>query len=121
VETKVLENPDEIFNHMRYVIENASKRLVCSTSGGMQMAYNNFFDLYKKIISKHRQRGEGEGGVRCITSIDKENKDLVNIFLNAGAQVRHVKNLPPVNFAVDEKYLHATIEKMEDGKMMQIF
>jgi nitrogen-specific signal transduction histidine kinase len=113
VETKVLENSDEIFNHMRCVIENASKRLLCSTSGGMQMAYNNFFDLYKKIISSER------GGVRCITTIDKENKDLVNIFLNAGAQVRHVKNLPPVNFAVDEKYLHATIEKMEDGKMMQ--
>ena len=93
IETTLLENPDEIFNHMTYVLENASKRLVCwAGSGGMQMVYDNFFDLYKKILDKHR-RGDGEG-VRWITSIDKHNKNLVNIFLNAGAQIRHVRNLP---------------------------
>jgi hypothetical protein len=117
VETKVLENPDEIFEHMRYVIENASKRLLCSTSGGMQMAYNNFFDQYKKIIDR-QARGEGDG-IRCITTIDKENKDLVKIFLDTGVQVRHLKNLPPMNFAVDDKFFHATIEKMDDGKIMR--
>jgi sugar-specific transcriptional regulator TrmB len=117
VETKILENPDEIFEHMRHVIENASKRLLCSTSGGMQMAYNNFFDLYKKIIDK-KTRGEGDG-IRCITTIDKENRDLVKMFLDIGVQVRHLKNLPPMNFAVDDKYFHATIEKMDDGKIMR--
>ena len=116
VETKILENPDEIFNHIRYVIENASKRLLCSTSGGMQVAYDNFFDLYKKIIDKRTREGDG---IYCITTIDKENKELVKKFLDAGVQVRHLKNLLPMNFAVDEKYFHATIEKMEDGKMMQ--
>jgi sugar-specific transcriptional regulator TrmB len=117
VETKVLENPDEIFNHLKHAIETASKSSICSTSGGMQIVYNNFFDLYKKIIDKHR-KGEGEG-VRWITSIDKANKGLVSIFLRAGTQVRHVKNLPPMNFAVDNRYFHATIEKMEAGKMMR--
>jgi hypothetical protein len=48
IATRLLENPDEIFNHMKYVIENASKRLICSSSGAMQMVYDNFFDLYKK-------------------------------------------------------------------------
>ena len=117
VETRLLENPDEIFNHMKYVIENASKRLICSSSGAMQMVYDNFFDLYKKIVAKYRN-GEGQG-IRWITTIDKEDRDLVNIFINAGVQVRHVKSLPPMNFAVDDKYFHATIEKMEDGKMMR--
>jgi hypothetical protein len=98
-ETKVLENPDEIFNHMRYVIGNASRRLICSSSGGMQLVYNNFFDLYEKILDNHRRR-KGEG-IRWLTVIDKENKDLVQVFLNAGVQVRHVRNLPPINFAVD--------------------
>jgi hypothetical protein len=42
IATRLLENPDEIFNHLKYVIENASKRLICSSSGGMQMVYNNF-------------------------------------------------------------------------------
>ncbi len=116
-ETKVLENPYEIFNHMKYVIENASKRLICSSSGGMQLAYNNFFDLLQKILDKHR-KGEGEG-IRWLTTIDKENKDLVEVFVNTGVQVRHVKNLPPINFAVDDTHFYATIDKMEGGKIMQ--
>ena len=116
-ETKVLENPDEIFNHMMYVIGNASKRLICSPGGAMQMVYDNFFDLYKKILDKHR-RGEGEG-IRWLTVIDKENKDVVEVFLDAGVQVRHVRNLPPINFAVDDTHFYATIEKMEGGKIME--
>jgi nitrogen-specific signal transduction histidine kinase len=116
-ETKVLEDPAEIFNHMKYVIENASKRLICSSSGATRMVYDNFFDLYKKILDKHR-RGEGEG-IRWLTIIDKENKDLIEVFINAGAQVRHVSNLPPMNFVVDDKHFHATIDKMEGGKIMQ--
>jgi two-component system, OmpR family, sensor histidine kinase VicK len=115
--TRLLENPDEIFNHLRYVIENASKRLICSSSGGMQMVYDNFFDQYKKILDKHRE-GKGDG-IRCITTIDKDNKDLVKIFLNAGVRIKHLRNLPPMNFVVDDKHFLATIEKMEGGKMMQ--
>ena len=56
VGTRLLENSDEIFNHLRHVIENAAKRLICSSSGGMQMVYNNFFDQYKRILDKHRQQ-----------------------------------------------------------------
>src|SRR5215469_10125777 len=114
-ETKVLEDPDEIFNHMMYVIGNASKRLICSPSGAMQMVYDNFFDLYKKILDKHRSRD----GIRWLTIIDKENKDIVKVFLVAGVKVRHVRNLPPINFAVDDTNFHATIEKMEGGKIME--
>jgi signal transduction histidine kinase len=116
IETRILEDPDEIFNHMKHVIEHASKRLICSSSGAMEMVYENFFDLYKKILDRHRREGEG---IRWITTIDKDNKDLVKIFLNAEAQIRHLKSLPPMNFAVDDKYFHATIEKMEGGKMME--
>jgi SPX domain protein involved in polyphosphate accumulation len=119
----VLENPDEIFSQIKYVIETASKRLICSgkadVRGGMQMVYNNFFDLYKKIIDKQR-RGEGEG-IRWITSIQDESSiELVKIFLNAGVQIRHIRNLPPMNFALDDRYFHATINGdilMEKGNM----
>jgi len=62
------------------------------------------------------RKGKGKG-IRWITTIDNGSKDLVKIFLDAGAQVRHAKNLPSINFAVDDRYLHATIEKMEGGKM----
>jgi two-component system, OmpR family, sensor histidine kinase VicK len=39
--------------------------------------------------------------------------------LNVRIQVRHVKSLTPMNFAVDNKHFYATIEKMEEGKMME--
>ena len=102
---------------MKYVIENASKRLICSSSGGMHLTYNKFFDQYKKILDEHK-RGEGEG-IRWLTAIDKENKDLVEVFLDVGVQVRHIRNLPPINFAVDNTHFYATMEKMDGGKIMQ--
>jgi signal transduction histidine kinase len=119
IETKVLENKEQIFNHMESVIGNASERSVCSSIGAMQLVYNNFFDEYKKIIDKYRREGKGKG-IRWITSIiDKDSIDLVKIFLNAGIQVRHVKSLTPMNFAVDNKHFYATIEKMEEGKIIE--
>ena len=33
--------------------------------------------------------------------------------------MRHVGYLPPMNFVVDDKHFHATIDKMEGGKIMQ--
>jgi two-component system, OmpR family, sensor histidine kinase VicK len=118
IETKVLENKEQIFNHMKSIIGNASERSVCSSIGAMQLVYNNFFEEYKKIADKHRREGKGKG-VRWVTSIDKDSIDLVKIFLNEGIRVRHVKNLTLMNFAVDNKHFYATIEKMEEGKMME--
>ena len=115
---RLFENPNEIFSHMKYVIENASKRLICSSSGAMQLVYDKFFDLYKKILDESKEEGVNGGGIRWITTIDEDNKDLVKLFLNVGVQIRHLRNLPPMNFAVDNKHFYATFEKMEDGKMM---
>jgi signal transduction histidine kinase len=118
VETKVLEDKEKIFSHIKYVLEKASERSVCSSIGAMQLVYNNFFDEYRKILDKYRKDRQGKG-VRWITSIDKHSIDLVKIFLNAGIQVKHVKNLTPMNFAVDNKHFYATIEKMEGGRIME--
>ena len=112
-ETKVLENKEQIHNHMKYVLEKASQRSVVSPIGGMQLVYNNFFEEYKKIIVGKQKYGRK--GIRWITSIDKYSVELVKVFLNAGIQIRHIKNLTPMNFAVDDRYFYATIDKMEDG------
>ena len=117
LETKVLEDKDKILNHMKSVLEDAIERSVCSSIGGMQLIYNKFFDEYKKISGKYRISGQGKG-VRWITFIDKDSIDLVKMFLKEGIQVRHVKNLTPMNFAVDTKHFYATIDKMEEGKIM---
>jgi two-component system, OmpR family, sensor histidine kinase VicK len=115
-ETKVLENKEDIFKHIKSVLDKANERSVVSSIGGMQLVYNNFFEEYKKIIDK---RGGGGKGIRWITSIDKYRIELVKIFLNAGIQIRHIKNLTPMGFAVDDRYFYATIDKMENGKLMQ--
>jgi hypothetical protein len=113
-ETKVLENKDQILNHMRSVIEKASERSVCSSIGGMQLIYNNFFDEYKRIANRNRGVGRAEGkGIRWITSIDGGSIDLVKLFLNAGVRIRHLKNLTPMNFAVDSRnrdYLQSLLQ-----------
>jgi hypothetical protein len=60
--------------------------------------------------------------MRCIVNIDKKDSiDLIKVFLNAGIQVRHVKNMPPMNFGVSDKEVAITIEKMEGGRMSQSF
>ncbi|MFY9797099.1 MAG: HAMP domain-containing sensor histidine kinase, partial [Candidatus Nitrosopolaris sp.] len=125
-ETRVLENPYEISKHLKYVIENAPERAVCSSIGGLQQIYQDFFDLYKRKLArscKGPEVGKGEKQdvqkdvIRLITTItDKDSIDLVRIFLEAGAKVRHLKNLPLMDFAVDSQYFHATIRK-DSGRL----
>ena len=117
LETKVLEDKDKILNHMKPVLEDVTERSVCSSIGGMQLIYNKFFNEYKKISGKYRISGQGKG-VRWITSIDKDSIDLVKKFVKEGIQVRHVKSLTPMNFEVDNKHFYATIDKMEEGRIM---
>ena len=121
-ETKVLENKEEIFHHMKSVIQKATERSVVSSIGGMQLVNNNFFEEYKRIVAnKQITAGESKSkskGIRWITSIDKDSIELVKIFLNAGIQIRHLKNLTHMNFAVDDRYFYATIDKMENGNFV---
>ncbi|MGN6624490.1 MAG: hypothetical protein ACTHKK_10145, partial [Candidatus Nitrosocosmicus sp.] len=119
IKTKVLENQEEIYNHIRFAIKRSTERFVCSSIGGMQLVYNNFFDLYKEIIEKQKTKGEGNG-IKCLTYIDnnKDSIEIVKAFLDAGIHVRHIKNLPPMNFSVDSNSIQATIEGMDKGKFM---
>jgi two-component system, OmpR family, sensor histidine kinase VicK len=122
IATKVIEDKEKILNHMKFVLEKATERSVCSSIGAMQLVYQNLFDEYKKIIDKQRKQertGGQDKGIRWVTFIDKDSVDLVKAFLNEGIRVRHVKDLPPMNFAVDSKHFYATIEKMQGGKMME--
>jgi two-component system, OmpR family, sensor histidine kinase VicK len=119
VRTRVLEDQDQIIHEIRRLNYSSNTLSVCSAFGGMQMGYKCLFDSYMKIVEKY-QKGEGKG-MRWIINIDKENLDLVKIFLKAGIQIRHVKNMPPMNFGVSDKEMAATIENMEGGKISQNF
>src|SRR5438034_11695593 len=55
-----------------------------------------------------------------ITLVKRTDKARgARVFLRAGIQIRHVKNLPPMSFGVSDKEIAATIEKMEGGRMVQ--
>jgi len=84
----------------------------------MQLAFDNFLDLYKKFLVIYSKRKKGKG-IRLVTNIeDKESIELVKTFLDLGTQIRHVKKLASMNFVVGDKEGIATIEKMEGGKMV---
>jgi signal transduction histidine kinase len=77
--------------------------------------YNNYFDLYAKVLDKYKKKEHK--GIRMVTSItDKDNANLIKKFLEIGVQVRHAKNMPPIDFAVSDKEMIATIEKAEGGE-----
>jgi two-component system sensor histidine kinase VicK len=116
--TRVLENPDEIVKQVIHLAETSKGLSIVSVSGGMELIYNSFFDLYRKILDDYRG-GQGKGIKWVINMEGKESIDLVRKFVDLGMQIRHVKNLSSMNFAVGEKEVNATIEKMEGGKMVQ--
>jgi signal transduction histidine kinase len=64
------------------------------------------------------RKGEHEG-IRYITTINKDNEDLATLLLNEGIQIRHTKNLTPLNFSISNKEFQATAEKLEGGKMIR--
>src|SRR5215813_6620626 len=119
VSTRILEDKDQIIHEIRRLNYSSNRLSVCSAIGGMQMGYKYLFDSYMNIVDKYR-KGEGKG-MRWIINIDKENLNLVKVFQKAGIQIRHARNMPPMNFGVSDKEMAGTIEKMEGGKMSQSF
>jgi hypothetical protein len=117
-ETKILQTRDEIFNEMVHLAKKSSRLSIVSGSGGMQLIYDNFFDLYKKVLDKNKKRKEKD--IRWIINVNKDTGGLVKTFLDLGMQIRHIKNTPPMNFAIGDDELHATIEKRDSSKMAQL-
>jgi two-component system, OmpR family, sensor histidine kinase VicK len=116
-QTRVLNNPSQISEQIRHIAETYSDLSIAFTFGGLQLIHNTFLDSYKKILGKYK-KGEGNG-IRWITNIEEEGVELVKTFLDLNMQIKHVKNLPPINFAVGKNEVNLTIEKMEGGKMIQ--
>src|SRR5919109_1056236 len=99
--TRVLDNPPIVAKQIIHLAETSSGLTVVSLIGGLRLVYNNFLEPYKKILDKYKT-GRGNG-IKWITDIEKESIELVKIFLDLGMQIKHFKNLPPMNFAVGDK------------------
>ncbi len=116
-ETKIIEDPDNVVKEISRLAANSNEFYTCLTSGGMHYCYNHFLETRKQILEKQK-KGEHKG-IRYITNIDHDNAKLANEFLDAGIQIRHVKNLPPMSFGVSDKEIAATIERMDGGRMVE--
>jgi hypothetical protein len=100
------------------VLDKANERSVVSSIGRMQLVYNYFFEQYKAIVDKQtRKAGKG---IRWITSIDKDSVQLVKVFLDAGIQIRHIKNLTPTNFAVDDRYFMLLYPRWKMARLCKV-
>src|SRR6266487_248457 len=114
-EIKILKNVDEILKKGKEILQSSYEFLVCSRIGGLRLVYNNYFELYAKVLDKFKK--QEHKGIRMVTSItDKYSANLITKFLDIGVHVRHAKNLPPIDFAVSDKEMIATIEKGERGE-----
>ena len=114
--TEVLENPQDISKRITDLAKNSDHMCICTTFGGMRLIFKNFFETYKEVLEKHRNGKHG--GIRWLSSINKNDIELVKIFLNEGVDIRHLKDEPTLNFALSNKLFNSAIEKMEEGKMV---
>ena len=126
IRTRLLEKQDEIIKEINRLNNSADRLSICSAFGGMQMSYKYFFDSYKRIDERNKRidnigGGGNDDGLRWIINIGKDNLELAKIFLESGIQIRHIKNMPPMNFGVSDKEVALTMEKMEGGSVSQSF
>jgi signal transduction histidine kinase len=116
-ETKVLDNRHDIYKRIIELYETSSEIMVASTLGGLQMVHDKFLSSVQDVEKK---RSEGKHkGIRWVVNITKDAIPIVKRFLELGiVQIRHNRNAPPLYYAVSDKILNATIEKMEGGRMV---
>ena len=101
-EIRVLQNVNEILDIEKEILATSNEFNACLKFNAMRLIYNNYFDLYKKTILGYRNKRHK--GIKWITSItDKKEHELAKKFLDIGVQVRHVKNMPPIDFVVSDK------------------
>ncbi|HZD36074.1 MAG TPA: hypothetical protein VE130_12790, partial [Nitrososphaeraceae archaeon] len=116
-ETTIIDGPSEIIKEISHLTANSSKLATCLTPGGMLYSHKHFFEVKKELLDKQK-KGE-HNGIRYVTHIENQNLELVKLYLDYGIKIRHVQNLPPMSFGVSDKKIAVTIEKMEDGKLVQ--
>jgi signal transduction histidine kinase len=109
-EIKILKDVEEILKKGKEILQSSYEFLVCSSSAGIRLFYNNYYNSFQKVMEKHR-RGEHKG-IKLVTGIDRSSLDIIKKFLSMGVQVRHVRNMPPIDFAVSDKEMMTTAEKI---------
>jgi len=108
----LLKSYGDIVHKEKEILESSNELVACLNFSGIRLAYNSNLDVYKKITQEKYRNGEHKG-IRFVTNVDKRSADMIKQFLEIGVQVRHVNNLPPIDFAVSDKEIVAKVHKVE--------
>jgi signal transduction histidine kinase len=117
-EIKIIQDIEDIISKSKSILSDSREFILCTRPSGLRLAYNNYFEIYQLICGNGKMRSHK--GIKIITSItDSDDIEIVNKFLELGISIKHVKNLPPINFAASDKEMMATIQKTEGGQILQ--
>ncbi len=108
----LLKGYEDIIHKEREILESSNELVACLNFSGIRLAYNSNFEVYQKIMQEKFVNKE-HNGIRFVTKVDKRSADMIKRFMEAGVQVRHVDNLPPIDFAVSDKEIVAKVHKVE--------
>ena len=115
VKTEVLENPEDILKRTIEICKQSSFLCISTNIGGMRLGYNALIEFYREIL-KRPKNGKQEG-IKWITSINnKGDIGIVKSVLQEGIRVRHVFDIPFVNFTISDKHFASTIEQLRVTK-----
>lgn len=114
-QTRIIDDPDKTVKKLANIYELSDEMRICGTTGIMRFRRNHLLAITRKISERCKQ-GEHKG-IKFISSIYKDDIKLTEMFLDLGMEIRHIKNLPSMNFIVSDKEVAATIENLEERKI----
>ena len=116
-QTRFLENANQVSEEIKKIINTSEDDnwSICSTFDGLLMiSRNEDFEKMQERLAYSSRRGKS---TRWIGIVDKDNVHLVKAYANLGMKIRHIINMPPMNFAVSSKDLCITIDEMKGGQI----
>ena len=88
----------------------------CSTIEGLELVHKTFPEFHNKILQKYT-KGQ-HAGTRWITTINtNDHVKLVRFYLNQSFQIRHVQDTLFTNFALSDKILLLSVDRISAGNM----
>jgi two-component system, OmpR family, sensor histidine kinase VicK len=120
--TRLIEDPNEIFVESKKTIKEADWFSACITVDAMKLM-RNYYDnevqtATERVRKNNNNASEGSKGFRWISDFEKEDIDIVQHFLDLGVEVRHVRNIIPMTFAVTDKKLIATMQEVKEHALL---
>src|SRR5919199_2951769 len=114
-QTRFLENANEVSEEIKKIIDTSDEDWsICSTFDGLlMMTSNKDFEIQGRLLDANK-KGKS---TRWIGTINKNNIHLVKAYVDLGMKIRHINNMPPMNFAVSSKDLCITIDEMNGGQI----